>query len=155
MKKVFMSSVLVTSVFIISGCSSNVNGTSSSASGQTTKKTGEIASTKVEQVDTGTNANPIFEGRLAANPETNKNTVILSFDNVDVVNDPDSIHDILDSNGVVLNVDQSLFDKTANADKLKEGVMVEFTLTRTPALTYSIPPQVPGDSIKALRVLSK
>lgn len=153
MKKIVMSSMLLTSVFIISGCSSNVNGAGSTNSGQTTKKTGEIASTTEKEMGKDNESNPIFEGSLSSNPVTNKDTVVLSFESVDVVNDPDSIHDILDSNGVILNVDKNLFKKTPNSDKIKDGVKIEFTLTKSPALTFSIPPQVPGNSIESLRVL--
>ena len=155
MKKIVMSSMLVTSVFIISGCSSNVNGASTLNSGQTTKKTGEIASTTVREDGKDKNTNPVFEGRLSSDPVTNKETVILSFESVDVVHDPDSLHDILDSNGVILNVDKKLFDNTSHCEKMRDGVRVEFTLTKTPALTFSIPPQVPGDSIESLKVLDK
>lgn len=151
MKKIVVSSVLISSVFVISGCSSGVSTTASA--GQTTKRTGEIASSTVSE--SSQESSPIFEGRLTTDPVVDNDTVILSFESVDVVCDPDSIHDVLDSNGVVLNVDKKVFNNTKNKEKMKHGVSVEFTLTKTPALTFSIPPQVPGDSIESLQVLDK
>ncbi|UUV99103.1 hypothetical protein [Vagococcus luciliae] len=153
MKKIVLSSLLISSVFVISGCSSGVNTTASE--GQTTKRTGEISSSTSTVRESNQKSRPIFEGRLTMDPIIEKDTVILSFESVDVVCDPDSIHDVLDSNGVVLNVDKKLYDKTKNKDKMRYGVTVEFTLTPTPALTFSIPPQVPGDSIESIKVLDK
>ncbi|MGY3703656.1 hypothetical protein BW731_10410 [Vagococcus martis] len=148
MKKMVIGSVLLGSVFVMSGCTSGLN--TSASEGQTTKRTGEISTSTTNEINY--ESNPIFEGRLIGDPVIDKNSVILSFESVDAVNDPESIHDVLDSNGVVLNVDKTIFDKTKHKEKFKQGALVEFTLTKTPALTYSIPPQVPGDSIKSVQI---
>lgn len=150
MKKMVLGSMLVSAVFVISGCSSGVS--TSASEGQTTKRTGEIASSSINE-STTMETNPIFEGRLTSDPVENKDTVMLTFESVDVVSDPDAIHDVLDSNGVVLNVTKELFDRTKHNDKIKNGTLIEFTLTKTPALTFSIPPQVPGDSIESIKLL--
>lgn len=148
MKKMIIGSMLLSSVFVISGCSSGLS--TSASEGQTTKRTVEISTSTTNEINY--ESNPIFEGRLISDPVIDKNAVILSFESVDAVNDPESIHDVLDSNGVVLNVDKTIFDKTKHKEKFKQGALVEFTLTKTPALTYSIPPQVPGDSIKSVQI---
>lgn len=148
MKKRALGVVLASCLMIIGGCAAS----NQESGNHNTKKTGEIVSnSKKANVKS---KDPAFKGKLLANPTISDDTVTLSFETVDVINDPENIQDIINSNGVVLNVSKEMFDKVKNSDEIRKGSMVEFILKPQPAMTFSIPPQIPGDSIESIELLN-
>lgn len=153
MKKIAFSTLILCALLAMSGCSSTGQ-ESSDSSTVNSKKHGEVASTE-QTIKKEKDGFPTFSGKLIADPVIDKDSVSLSFESVDVINDPDDIHDTINSNGVVLNADKELFVNDKELTDLKKGGEVEFTLEKQPALTFSIPPQIPGMSIKSIKIISE
>lgn len=149
MKQLLTASLLLSSLLLVTSCTSGKSQTS--IDGDSTKKSGELISATTSDED----SNPVFKGKLKVDPVIDEDTVVLSFDAVQVVNDPESIHDILNSNGVVLNISKDMFDKDIGNKEVTEGSEIEFELDKQPALTYSIPPQIPGNSIISVKLIEK
>ncbi|MEG2255002.1 MAG: hypothetical protein RSC33_06725 [Vagococcus sp.] len=121
-----------------------------------TKDTTATSSTKVEtskeseakqEVDEAT-----FKGVISENPTLDEETVSLTFDKVEAVSDPDKILDTLNASGVTLLAPTKALDGF-KAEDLDVGSTIEFTIESPAAMTYSIPPQIAGNSIKTIKVV--
>ncbi|HCM88789.1 MULTISPECIES: hypothetical protein [Vagococcus] len=103
----------------------------------------EVSSQKELKISSST-----FKGELSEVPIIDEDTVILAFEKIIAIKDEDNLLDSLNANGVVLLADMTIFDKEMKPEDFKVGSLIEFELETPTAMTYSIPPQVAGNSIK-------
>lgn len=150
MKKIIITTTILASLFFMTGCSLK---SSEKADSNLTGETTEMTDIKDDVAKDREDGYSIFEGKLSVDPTIKEDDVTLSFENVDAINDPDEIHDTINSNGVILNAQKKQFENEDDISELKKGSVVQFTLEKSPALTFSIPPQIPGNSIKSIRVI--
>ncbi len=88
-----------------------------------------------------------FKGEIIEPPMIDGETVRLTFENVTAVEDPEKVIDSLNANGVVLLANIESMDINLETEDLEVGSELEFTLASPPAMTFSIPPQISGNSI--------
>mgnify|MGYP003593002653 FL=1 len=56
-----------------------------------------------------------------------------------------------EASGLTLNADFDSFEGDVEPEDVVVGSVLEFTLTTPAAMTYSIPPQISGDSIISIK----
>ena len=57
--------------------------------------------------------------------------------------------------GVQLNISEDQLKDGLTVDELKKGESVSVTLSETPIMTNSLPPQIPGNSVVAVSKINK
>lgn len=89
----------------------------------------------------------VFTGTVEEVAESEDEDQIVRVKLVDVKAkiDPENIGTSFENDGVILNAPADKIKP--NMDALSEGSEVELTLAKTPVMTMSLPPQIPGNSI--------
>ncbi len=139
MKKKAILTGLILTVLVLGACSKKAE-IKTNASKET-----EVSSQKELKISSST-----FKGELSEVPIIDEDTVMLTFEKVTAIKDEDNLIDSLNANGVVLLADMTIFDKEMKPENFKIGSILEFELETPTAMTYSIPPQVAGNSIKRI-----
>lgn len=139
MKKKAILTGLILTVLVLGSCSKKAE-IKTNASKET-----EVSSQKELKISSST-----FKGELSEVPIIDEDTVMLTFEKVTAIKDEDNLIDSLNANGVVLLADMTIFDKEMKPENFKIGSILEFELETPTAMTYSIPPQVAGNSIKRI-----
>ncbi|MEG0551693.1 MAG: hypothetical protein RR554_11035 [Vagococcus sp.] len=142
-KKVLILSIVVLS-FIFVGCTKKVE--------KKTENTSDSLETVQSTSSSQESKEARFRGKLTDKPTVDEETVRLSFEKVEAISDPEKISDNLNANGVVLLANPKTFDSSLNIENLTKDSEVEFTLTSPVAMTFSIPPQIAGNSITHVRL---
>ncbi|GCF93384.1 hypothetical protein NRIC_12750 [Enterococcus florum] len=92
----------------------------------------------------------IFIGELAKQPteQDDQDTLQLYLKKITKVEDPESVLSSFHTNGVLLNVPKEQL--AFSIDQFTPGIKLRCTLSAVPIMTMSIPPQIPGNSIKSV-----
>ncbi|MBO0480953.1 hypothetical protein [Candidatus Enterococcus courvalinii] len=132
MKRIVSCLTLATTFLLLTAC-----GNQSTNNGQTTETT-STSSAHDQSVFTGTVEEVI---------ESDEEDQIIRVKLVDVKAkiDPENIGTSFANDGVILNAPADKIKPSVDA--LSEGTEVELTLAKTPVMTMSLPPQIPGNSI--------
>ena len=72
-------------------------------------------------------------------------------ENIEAVDDQETIVPNFQTDGVILHAPQESFE--GQVSELTKGTTVQVTLSGLPVMTMSIPPQVPGNSIKTVEIV--
>lgn len=155
MKKAIMILFLTTNILILGACGSN---------SKTTEKSGEssLASSAIDSSEAEIKEKQmlpsVFSGTLVEDAKVNgdeSETVRLVLDNVEAIEDPEKIIGMMETEGVILNAPKKTFAKDLDEKKLLAEDKIQFTLEGLPIMTMSIPPQIPGNSIKLIEKIQK
>ena len=143
MKKLTILGLALTATVLLASCGSQ----SDSGTSKTTKNSESTANSTVES-----EATTIFTGVLQENAKAGDNeTIQLFLNDIEAVDDQETIVPNFQTDGVILHAPQESFD--GEVSDLTKGKTVQVTLTGLPVMTMSIPPQVPGNSIKTVEIL--
>ena len=148
MKKslLFMSVALLS--ITLAACGNKGKETTNESTEETFKTVETTASTVAEtEGDVA-----IFKGKISELPLLDEETVSLTFDKVEAIEDPDKLVDSFNASGVVLLASLENLDGFEPED-LEVGTTLEFELETPAATTFSIPPQIAGSSIKSIKVI--
>ncbi|MGX7023430.1 hypothetical protein [Vagococcus hydrophili] len=115
-----------------------------------TNETKETVETTQKEMKIGS---ATFKGKLSETPIIDEDTIIMSFEKVTAIKDEEKLADMMNANGVVLLADMNIFDKDMKPEDFEVGSEIEFELETPTAMTYSIPPQVAGNSIKRISLV--
>ncbi|AQP53926.1 hypothetical protein CBF34_05155 [Vagococcus penaei] len=152
MKKWFILSSLLCLVAVTTSCS-NQKGTTDSSSSQSvnTLETSVVNTSEQE----ASKENVVLEGTLAHDAKMDeKNITSVLVKKIQGIKDPDDIQKSMEKDGLILNIPEDrLIAADLTADDLKNGTRIEFTITSNAAMTFSLPPQLMGDSLVSLKVL--
>lgn len=147
MKKITLTILTLSAVVLLGACNNKNN--------ETKESSGSAMSEKVEQSTTSsskqTEKASIFTATLVEDAVANDGTdqsIRLVLTDVTAEEDPENIANMMKSDGVILNVVTDQLQTGLTMDQLKKGEQVRFTLTGTPAMTMSIPPQVMGNAVQ-------
>lgn len=143
MKKRVIASLTCVLLIVLSGCGKNKLDVLSTDSSMTSEVK---ESTDMKELSR-------YKGTLKQDAQLDEESVSLAFDKVEAIQDSEGMIDSLNADGVVLNIDKKSLSKTVNLDELKQDVEVEFTLESPVMMTFSIPPQIAGNSVKTLKLL--
>ncbi|MGM0217467.1 hypothetical protein [Enterococcus sp. AZ126] len=83
----------------------------------------------------------------ATKNETVDKSIRFVLKDVEVVEDPEKIINMMKNDGVILNVPKEQLADGLTESEFKAGDTIQFTLAGLPAMTMSIPPQVAGNSV--------
>lgn len=143
MKKLTILGLALTTLLLAS-CGSPSDNDSMS---ETTKNDGSTTNSTVES-----EATTIFTGVLQENATAGDNETIQIFLNdIEAVDDQETIVPNFQTDGVILHAPQESFE--GQVSELTKGTTVQVTLSGLPVMTMSIPPQVPGNSIKTVEIV--
>ncbi|WP_312540865.1 hypothetical protein [Enterococcus sp.] len=96
----------------------------------------------------------IFRGTIQQEATTGSDDTIQVFlKDVEAVEDSEDVVKNFENDGVILHVPIAAFD--GDVTDLSKGTVVEATLQGLPIMTMSIPPQIPGNSIKQVTIVSE
>lgn len=132
MKRIVSCLTLATTFLLLTAC-----GNQSTNDGQTTETTS----------NSSTHDQSIFTGTVDEVTESDEEDQIIRVKLVDVKAkiDPENIGTSFEHDGVILNAPEEKIKPSVDA--LSEGTEIELTLAKTPVMTMSLPPQIPGNSI--------
>lgn len=151
MKKMTTAGVAFAAALILAACGQG-SGTAAitelSASESTTQSTTASSADQEEASET------IFKGTIQEDAATGSDDTIQVFlKDVEAVADDDDMVKNFQNDGVILHVPIATFD--GEVTELAKGTTVEVTLQGLPIMTMSIPPQIPGNSIKQVTIVSE
>lgn len=109
-----------------------------------TKESTAVSSESSEEV-------AVFRGEISELPIIDGEYVVLTFDELEAIKDPDDMLNTFEASGLTLNADFDSFEGDVEPEDVVVGSVLEFTLTTPAAMTYSIPPQISGDSIISIK----
>ncbi|OJG75834.1 hypothetical protein RV12_GL000173 [Enterococcus quebecensis] len=79
--------------------------------------------------------------------DTVDKSIRLVLNQVEAIEDPEKVVNMMKNEGVILNVSNEELAGGITEEELKTGDKIQFTLVGLPAMTMSIPPQVAGNSV--------
>ncbi|MHC5216125.1 hypothetical protein ACYSNR_05615 [Enterococcus sp. LJL128] len=154
MKKIKLIACIVGTVLLLAACgtgsdkskeSSEANMSDHSTNDKTAEQSDETSASSNIQ---GTQS--VFTGVLTTGAAETDGTVRITLTSVEAVEDPETILPMMESDGVILNAGENQLAEGLTLNELQEGDKIRFTLTGLPIMTMSIPPQIPGNSIKQI-----
>ena len=135
--------VLLLALFLFTACSNQAKPEYTQATEQTTSTKGEAAMAT------------IFTGKVTSfyTAESDPSVFSIVLHSVEAINDPDAIVSAFKNDGVIVHVPTDTL-KGVVPEQLSEGSIIQCTLHEVPIMTMSIPPQLPGNSIKKIELIS-
>ncbi|MGG5317207.1 hypothetical protein [Enterococcus sp. AZ072] len=111
-----------------------------------------------EQTSSSTEAiamKTVFTGEITSSftTESDPSMVSVVLRSVEAVSDPDSIVPAFENDGVIIHVSTDNLGELT-PEQLSEGSRIQCTLKGLPIMTMSIPPQLPGNSIEKIELVS-
>lgn len=149
MKKMIISGVMMVTLFALGACTPNKTEVKGSGETTMTSKNDESTEQTTNSSDKE-NKQAVFTAVLVEDGKQNDTvdkSIRLVLKEVEAVEDPEKMVNMMKNDGVILNVDSEQLGDGITADNLKAGDKVQFTLVGLPAMTMSIPPQVAGNSV--------
>ncbi|MBO0478439.1 hypothetical protein [Vagococcus fluvialis] len=125
------------------------DGTSESTA-ESSKTVETKSSTKEAQAEGET---ATFKGKIGEIPVLDEETVSLHFATVEAIEDPDKLIDTFNASGVTLMVDVETL-KDFDPEDLEVGDELEFVINTPAQMTFSIPPQISGSSIRSIKPIN-
>lgn len=97
----------------------------------------------------------IFTGKITSSFTTESDSSVLSIvlHSVEAVHDPDAIVAAFQKDGVIVHVPTDHLGEIT-PEQLSEGTIIQCTLKEVPVMTMSIPPQLPGNSVEKIAIIS-
>lgn len=152
MKKVPMALALVATIILIGAC--GVNDKKQNEDLEDSQSETSLESSKGDtKVTTNEEETSIFTGILTEDAQLNDGndkTIRLVLTDIEAVEDPDEMEKTMKNDGVVLNISEDQLANGLTEKELKKGDKVQFSLKSMPVMTMSIPPQIPGMSVKSI-----
>ena len=146
--------LLVTSIVLLSltlaACGNNEKDGTSESTAESSKTVETKSSTKEDQAEGET---ATFKGKIGEIPVLDEETVSLHFATVEAIEDPDKLIDTFNASGVTLMVDVETL-KDFDPEDLEVGDELEFVINTPAQMTFSIPPQISGSSIRSIKPLN-
>lgn len=150
MKKITIAVLTVFTLISLGACAQNKKDSSkgseeTSMSSQKDQVIDETLNTKDKD-----ETQSIFTAVLvedATKNETVDKSIRFVLKDVEVVEDPEKIINMMKNDGVILNVPKEQLADGLTESEFKAGDTIQFTLAGLPAMTMSIPPQVAGNSV--------
>ena len=152
MKKVPMALALVATIILIGACGVNDKKQNEDLE-DSQSETSLESSTGDTKVTTNEGETSIFTGILTEDAQLNDGndkTIRLVLTDIEAVEDPDEMEKTMKNDGVVLNISEDQLANGLNEKELKKGDKIQFSLKSMPVMTMSIPPQIPGMSVKSI-----
>lgn len=147
MKKLTILGLALTALLLASCGSQSDNHSTNETTKNDESTTNSTTNSTVES-----QATTIFTGVLQENATAGDNETIQIFLNdIEAVDDQETIVPNFQTDGVILHAPQKSFE--GQISELTKGTTVQVTLTGLPVMTMSIPPQVPGNSIKTVEIV--
>ncbi|MFI3605084.1 hypothetical protein [Vagococcus fluvialis] len=146
--------LLVTSIVLLSltlaACGNKKKDGTSESTAESSKTVETKSSTKEAQAEGET---ATFKGKIGEIPVLDEETVSLHFATVEAIEDPDKLIDTFNASGVTLMVDVETL-KDFDPEDLEVGDELEFVINTPAQMTFSIPPQISGSSIRSIKPLN-
>lgn len=148
-KRLLVTSIVLLSLTLAACGNKEKDGTSESTA--ESSKTVETKSSTKEAQDEGETAT--FKGKIGEIPVLDEETVSLHFATVEAIEDPDKLIDTFNASGVTLMVDVETL-KDFDPEDLEVGDELEFVINTPAQMTFSIPPQISGSSIRSIKPIN-
>lgn len=145
-------SLLFTSVVLLSLTLAACGNNNKETTNESTKESFETVETEASSVTQTEGEIAVFKGKISELPVIDEDTVPLTFDKVEAIEDPDKLVDSFNASGVVLLASLENLEGF-EAEDLEVGTELQFELETPAATTFSIPPQIAGSSIKKITVV--
>lgn len=146
--------LLVTSIVLLSltlaACGNKEKDETSESTAESSKTVETKSSTKEDQAEGET---ATFKGKIGEIPVLDEETVSLHFATVEAIEDPDKLIDTFNASGVTLMVDVETL-KDFDPEDLEVGDELEFVINTPAQMTFSIPPQISGSSIRSIKPIN-
>ncbi|MGF2054088.1 hypothetical protein [Vagococcus fluvialis] len=146
--------LLVTSIVLLSltlaACGNKEKDVTSESTAESSKTVETKSSTKEDQAEGET---ATFKGKIGEIPVLDEETVSLHFATVEAIEDPDKLIDTFNASGVTLMVDVETL-KDFDPEDLEVGDELEFVINTPAQMTFSIPPQISGSSIRSIKPIN-
>ncbi len=146
--------LLVTSIVLLSltlaACGNKEKDGTSESTAESSKTVETKSSTKEDQAEGET---ATFKGKIGKIPVLDEETVSLHFATVEAIEDPDKLIDTFNASGVTLMVDVETL-KDFDPEDLEVGDELEFVINTPAQMTFSIPPQISGSSIRSIKPIN-
>lgn len=148
-----MALALAATIILIGACGVNDKKSKDSESSQSEITLESSTSTEDTKAKVNEGETSIFTGVLTADAELNDGedkTIRIVLNDIEAVEDPDDMEKTMKNDGVVLNISEDQLASGLTEKELKKGDKVQFSLNGMPVMTMSLPPQIPGMSIKSV-----
>lgn len=119
-------------------------------------KTEDVSEATEESiVETQTASETVWHAVVKEDATKSQETVMVMIEQIDPIQDSEEIFKMVGEQGVQLNISEDQLKDGLTVDELKKGESVSVTLSETPIMTNSLPPQIPGNSVVAVSKVNK
>lgn len=114
-------------------------------------KTEDVSEATEESiVETQTASEIVWHAVVKEDATKSQETIMVMIEQIDPIQDSEEIFKMVGEQGVQLNISEDQLKDGLTVDELKKGESVSVTLSETPIMTNSLPPQIPGNSVVAV-----
>ena len=119
-------------------------------------KTEDVSEATEESiVETQTASETVWHAVVKEDATKSQETIMVMIEQIDPIQDSEEIFKMVGEQGVQLNISEDQLKGGLTVDELKKGESVSVTLSETPIMTNSLPPQIPGNSVVAVSKVNK
>lgn len=119
-------------------------------------KTEDVSEATEESiVETQTASETVWHAVVKEDATKSQETIMVMIEQIDPIRDSEEIFKMVGEQGVQLNISEDQLKDGLTVDELKKGESVSVTLSETPIMTNSLPPQIPGNSVVAVSKVNK
>lgn len=119
-------------------------------------KTEDVSEATEESiVETQTDSETVWHATVKEDVTKSQETIMVMIEQIDPIQDSEEIFKMVGEQGVQLNISEDQLKDGLTVDELKKGESVSVTLSETPIMTNSLPPQIPGNSVVAVSKVNK
>lgn len=119
-------------------------------------KTEDVSEATEESiVETQTDSETVWHATVKEDATKSQETIMVMIEQIDPIQDSEEIFKMVGEQGVQLNISEDQLKDGLTVDELKKGESVSVTLSETPIMTNSLPPQIPGNSVVAVSKVNK
>lgn len=119
-------------------------------------KTEDVSEATEESiVETQTASETVWHAVVKEDATKSQETIMVMIEQIDPIQDSEEIFKMVGEQGVQLNISEDQLKDGLTVDELKKGESVSVTLSETPIMTNSLPPQIPGNSVVAVSKVNK
>lgn len=119
-------------------------------------KTEDVSEATEESiVETQTASETVWHATVKEDATKSQETIMVMIEQIDPIQDSEEIFKMVGEQGVQLNISEDQLKDGLTVDELKKGESVSVTLSETPIMTNSLPPQIPGNSVVAVSKVNK
>lgn len=119
-------------------------------------KTEDVSEATEESiVETQTASETVWHAVVKEDATKSQETVMVMIEQIDPIQDSEEIFKMVGEQGVQLNISEDQLKDGLTVDELKKGESVSVTLSETPIMTNSLPPQIPGNSVVTVSKVNK